>query len=47
MRAKHLIDVFEKMSREQVWLSLLEEARYDIEVNEGIVLSNIGIASRS
>lgn len=40
-RAAHLKSVFETLSDEKVWAAVLDESRFDLDVNEGIVITDI------
>lgn len=43
-RAAHLKSVFETLSDKKVWAAVLDESRSDLDVNEGIVITDLQVA---
>lgn len=43
-RAAHLKSVFEILSDKNVWVAVLDEARFDLDVNEGVVITDLQVA---
>ena len=46
-RALHIKQEFSKMGIDNIYAALVEEARYDLELNEGLVINDIGLSAET
>ena len=46
-RALHIKQEFGKMAQDEIFAALMEETRYDLELNEGIVINEIGLSAKT